>query len=1037
MVIDAVDEARDPYGLLTGLLLPLARCPGLRVVVGARRHILPPAADTSLMIDLDTDGYRDPQALADYARQLLVATHEPDELTPYRHQGGEIAATVAAAIAEKATARPTAAGRAESFLLAQLLARAVRGRPQVLDITRAGWADQLPADVGAAFDEDLRRLGKREPTARALLTALAWANGPGLPWERIWVPVAQIIATHAATDASRLGDNHVRWLLNNAGAYIVEDVGPGQRSVFRPFHDLLAAHLRGQPTDEQILTDPAAVDAWQQRREQIERDITRVLLDSIPSFSDGEANWELAHPYLRTYLAQHARAAGPDMFTALAADLDYLAVADPAILTPMLTPTDPALQRLARPYRRARALLGDSARANAAYLQEAVIAQTGNHPAGQRIQPAYRTLMAHVRRDDSLLTLATGIGAVKSIAFGSGADGRPLLACGAEGAVRLWDPATGDPVGAPLPHRGLVTAVAFGSGADGRPLLASAEYGGVRLWDPATGDPVGAPLPHTHVGSIAFGSGADGRPLLASAEYGGVRLWDPATGDPVGAPLPHNDLVRAMAFGSGADGRPLLACGEYEAVRLWDPATGDPVGPPLPMGLVRAVAFGSGADGRPLLASDDTDGTDGTVRLWDPATGDPVGAPLSDHTHPYGPRGGAVVAFGADADGRLLLACGDTAGTVRLWDPATGDPVGALLSGHTGAVRAVALGAGADGRPLLASGGEDGTVRLWDPATDPSGTPPVERLSSEAWSVAFGAGADGRPLLASGGDDVTVRLWDPATGDPVGAPLSGHTGKVRAMAFGSGADGRPLLACGEYEGVRLWDPATGDRVAGTLVAGVRLPHLPHTGSVTAVAFGADADGRPLLASCGEDGVRVWDLATMAKIASLRGGAVVAFGAGADGRLLLACSEYGGVRLWDPATGDPVGAPLAGHTGAVTAVAFGADADGRPLLASGGDDGTVRLWDPATGDPVGAPLAGHTGRVREVAFGADADGRPLLASGGDDGTNGTVRLWDLATGDPIVTLLRRTAVLAIATQNTRLAIADREGVTVLEITSGAR
>ena len=201
-MIDAIDEARDPRRLLTDLLLPLARRPGLRVVVGARRHVLPPAAGTSLMIDLDADDYRDPQALADYARQLLVAAHEPDVPSPYRDQGDEIAVTVAAAIAEKATARPTATGRAESFLLAQLLARAVRGHPQVLDVTRAGWADQLPADVGAAFDEDLRRLGKREPAARALLTALAWAKGPGLPWERIWVPVAQVMAAHTATGAS-------------------------------------------------------------------------------------------------------------------------------------------------------------------------------------------------------------------------------------------------------------------------------------------------------------------------------------------------------------------------------------------------------------------------------------------------------------------------------------------------------------------------------------------------------------------------------------------------------------------------------------------------------------------------------------------------------------------------------------------------------------------------------------------------------------------------------------------------------------------
>ena len=76
VVIDAVDEARDPRRLLTDLLLPLARRPGLRIVIGARRHVIPPASDTSLLVDLDSDDYRDPQALADYAHQLLIAARE-------------------------------------------------------------------------------------------------------------------------------------------------------------------------------------------------------------------------------------------------------------------------------------------------------------------------------------------------------------------------------------------------------------------------------------------------------------------------------------------------------------------------------------------------------------------------------------------------------------------------------------------------------------------------------------------------------------------------------------------------------------------------------------------------------------------------------------------------------------------------------------------------------------------------------------------------------------------------------------------------
>jgi len=92
--------------------------------------------------------------------------------------------------------------------------------------------------------------------------------------------------------------------------------------------------------------------------------------------------------------------------------------------------------------------------------------------------------------------------------------------------VRLWDPATGRRVRAPLQtgSRNGVPGVAFSP--DGT-LLASADSDGtVRLWDPATGQPVGAPIQtggQTSVWWVAFSP--DGT-LLASADSDGtVRLW--------------------------------------------------------------------------------------------------------------------------------------------------------------------------------------------------------------------------------------------------------------------------------------------------------------------------------------------------------------------------------------------------------------------------------------------------------------------------------------------------------------------------------
>ena len=380
--------------------------------------------------------------------------------------------------------------------------------------------------------------------------------------------------------------------------------------------------------------------------------------------------------------------------------------------------------------------------------------------------------------------------------------------------------------------------------------------------------------------------------------------------------------------------------------------------------------------GKELLASA---GGDGTVRIWDPQTGQQR-AVLEGH------QGWVYAVCAVTVAGRELLASAGGDGTVRIWDPQTG-LLCATLEGHQDGVWAVCPVTVA-GRELLASAGADGTVRIWDPETG------QQRISLEGhqhgvWAVCPVTVA-GEKLLASGGSDGTVRIWDPETGQQRSA-LKGHQREVNGVCAVTVA-GRELLAsAGSDRTVRIWDPQTGLPCA-TLEG--------HQDGVWAVCPVTVA-GRELLASAGSDRtVRIWDPETGHQHATLEGHqdwVCSVCPVTVAGRELLASAGDGGtVRIWDPETGQQH-ATLEGHQDGVWAVCPVTVA-GRELLASAGVDGTVRIWDPETGQQK-TTLEGHQDGVWSVCP-VTVAGKELLASAGSDGT---VRIWDPETGHQKTTL----------------------------------
>jgi WD40 repeat protein len=428
--------------------------------------------------------------------------------------------------------------------------------------------------------------------------------------------------------------------------------------------------------------------------------------------------------------------------------------------------------------------------------------------------------------------------------------------------ARLFDAATGVPVGVPMRHPNPVSDCPFSP--DGRWLMTASRDGTARVWRPQTGEPLSPPLPHAS-GVFAVGFAPDSARLVTSSQDHSVRVWDLCTNAAARLSLRHPQPVRRVQF--SPEGTRLLTVADDTEARIWDAQSGA-----LLVRLPhqhRVVAASFSHDGQRVV----TGTSGGSVSLWDARRAVELIPTLQLS------NGISEVAFSPDGQ-RFLTAGGERA---RVWSALTGEAVTAWLT-HSNSILHAAFSP--DGRRVVTAG-LDSIAQIWDAQTGAPVCPPMKHPSRVAWA-AFSP--EGRRVVTACDDPQEVprfaQVWDAETGHSLGPPLR-HDNGVTHAEFSP--DGKRVVTASTDDHAMIWDSQTGQALVAQLQHQDDLPH----------AF-FSPDGRLLLTVSFDHTARVWDGMTGAPVtAPLAHEGRVLFGAWSpSGREVATGGDDGTVRVWD-------------------------------------------------------------------------------------------------------------------------------------------